>query len=620
MAQVRRDEPANGQGADAAPADLIIQNARITTMDPANPAATAVAIRDGRFIRVGNAGDVARLKGPRTRVIDAGGRPAIPGLHDSHSHVIRGGRLYNMELRWDGVPSLSIALRMLKEQVARTPAPQWVRVIGGWTEFQFAERRMPTLDELNEIGGETPIFILNLYRLAMLNRAALRAVGYTKDTPTPPGSIMERDRFGNPTGLLIAKPNAALLYATLDKGPTLSPEDQINSTRLYLRELNRLGITSISDAGGGTQNYPEDYQVYADLASRGELTIRTSYSLTTQHPQQEFEDYDRWMQMTSPDAGDDMYKMAGAGELIAYTGYDFENFSEPQPVGPPMTEAVIKPILTHLIEHRWPFRLHATYDETIVRFLNLIEEIDRETPLNGLRWFFDHAETVSANSLERIARLGGGIAVQDRLAFQGEYFVNRYGVAKGANAPPLRQMIDAGLPVGAGTDATRVSSYNPWLSLHWLHTGETLGGLAMNGVRNRLPREEALRLYTTGSAWFSGDAGTKGAIAVGQLADLAIISADYFRVPAPEIKNITSLCTIVGGNVVYADSAFSDLAPPRLPVSPSWSPVAFYDGIYRAKEPVAALSSIAQCGHALHGGLSKIVGAAGLSLDLCCFD
>ena len=607
MNQTTRNGSVNGNGADSAPADLIVRNARITTMDPANPAATAVAIRDGRFVGVGNAGDMARLRGPATRVIDAGGRPVIPGLHDSHSHVIRGGRLYNMELRWDGVPSLSIALRMLKEQVARTPAPQWVRVIGGWTEFQFAERRMPTLDELNEIGGETPIFILNLYRLAMLNRAALRAVGYTKDTPAPPGSVMERDNLGNPTGLLLAKPNAALLYATLDKGPTLSAEDQVNSTRLYLRELNRLGITSISDAGGGTQNYPEDYRVYADLAARGELTIRTSYSLTTQRPQHELEDYERWMKLTSPGAGDDMYKMAGAGELVAYTGYDFENFSEPQPIAPPGTEGVIKPILSHLIRNRWPFRLHATYDEAIVRFLTIIEEIDRETPLDGLRWFFDHAETVSQESIERIARLHGGIAVQDRLAFQGEYFSERYGAVKAANAPPLRQMIDAGLPVGAGTDATRVSSYNPWLSLHWLHTGETLGGLVMNGVRNRLPREEALRLYTTGSAWFSGDAGTKGAIAVGQLADLAIISADYFRVPAPEIKNITSLCTIVGGKIVYADSAFSDLAPARLPVSPSWSPVAVYDGIYRENEPVAAGARLAHAGHA-H------------SSDLCSFD
>jgi predicted amidohydrolase YtcJ len=583
-------------------------------MDPANPAATAVAIRDGRFVGIGNAGDMARFRGPATRVIDAGGRSVIPGLHDSHSHVIRGGRLYNMELRWDGVPSLSIALRMLKEQVARTPAPQWVRVIGGWTEFQFAERRMPTLDELNEIGGETPIFILNLYRLAMLNRAALRAVGYTKDTPAPPGSIMERDNLGNPTGLLLAKP-----YATLVKGPSLSPVDLVNSTRLYLRELNRLGITSISDAGGGTQNYPEDYRVYADLASRGELTIRTSYSLTTQHPQHELEDYERWMKLTSPDVGDDMYKMAGAGELIAYTGYDFENFSEPAPTAPPETAGIIKPILSHLIRNRWPFRLHATYDEAIGRFLTIIEEIDRETPLNGLRWFFDHAETVSQESIERIARLHGGIAVQDRLAFQGEYFSERYGVAKAANAPPLRQMIDAGLPVGAGTDATRVSSYNPWLSLHWLHTGETLGGLAMNGVRNRLPREEALRLYTTGSAWFSGDTGSKGAIAVGQLADLAIISADYFRVPAPEIKNITSVCTIVGGKIVYADSDFSDLAPARLPVSPSWSPVAVYDGIYRGNEPVTAFSRIGHAGHA-HGGISKLLGGSGLSLDLCCFD
>ena len=176
---------------------------------------------------------------------------------------------FNMELRWDGVPSLADALRMLKEQARRTPPPQWVRVVGGWTEFQFAERRMPTLEEINQVAPETPVFVLHLYDRALVNGAALRAMGYTRETPEPPAGEIQRDKAGNPTGLLIAKPNAMVLYASLAKGPKLAHDDQVNSTRLFMRELNRLGLTSVIDAGGGFQNYPEDYQVIEDLGLKG---------------------------------------------------------------------------------------------------------------------------------------------------------------------------------------------------------------------------------------------------------------------------------------------------------------------------------------------------------------
>src|SRR5207245_3934030 len=222
------------------------------TLDPKNPEATNLAVRNGRIVGVDEAEDYER--GPNTKMIDLKGRRVIPGLNDSHLHVIRGGLNYNMELRWDGVPSLADGLRMLKEQARRTPSGQWVRMVGGWSEFQFAERRMPTLDELNRAAPDTPVFILHLYDRALLNRAALRAVGYTKDSPNPPGAEIVRDAGGNPTGILIARPNALILYNTLAKGPKLPPEYQVNSSRHFMRELNRLGITSAIYAGGGFHN------------------------------------------------------------------------------------------------------------------------------------------------------------------------------------------------------------------------------------------------------------------------------------------------------------------------------------------------------------------------------
>ena len=559
--------------------DLILYNGRITTLDPGQTEAAAVAIAGGRFMAVGGE-ELLATAGEGTQRIDLKGRRVVPGLNDSHIHVIRGGLNFNMELRWDGVPSLAQALEMLREQARRTPPPQWVRVIGGWTEFQFAERRMPTLAEINAVAPDTPVFVLHLYDRALVNAAALRALGYTKMTPDPPGSRLERDKEGTPTGLLVARPNAQLLYASLAKGPKLGPDDQANSTRLFMRELNRLGITSAIDAGGGFQNYPDDYRVIGELAKRDELTLRIAYNLFTQRPGEEYDDFARWTGMTAPGAGNDLYRVNGAGEMLVFSAADFEDFLEPRPDLAPAMEAELQRVVGLLVTKRWPFRLHATYDESISRFLDVFEAIDREVPFAGLRWFFDHGETISDRNLERVKRLGGGIAIQDRMAFQGEYFVARYGADAARRAPPIGRMLAMGIPVGAGTDATRVASYNPWVSLYWLVTGRTVGGLALYGEENRLDRTEALRLYTEGSAWFSGDDGRKGRIAVGQLADLAVLSADYLTVPDVEIKGIESLLTVMDGRIVHGGGEFAPLAPPIPLPSPDWSPVAAFGGAH----------------------------------------
>lgn len=562
----------------AAHPELILHHGRIATQDEQRSFAEAVAIRDGRFLAVGTDRDILPLRGPFTQVVDLSGRTVIPGLNDSHLHVIRGGLNYNLELRWDGVPSLADGLRMLREQAARTPAPQWVRVVGGWSEFQFAEKRLPTLEELNTAAPDTPVFVLHLYCQAMLNRAALRAVGYDKNTPNPPGGEIQRDAQGNPTGLLIARPNASILYATLAKGPKLPVEYQYNSTRQFMRELNRLGLTSVIDAGGGFQNYPDDYAVINELHRRGELTLRIAYNLFTQKPQQEKEDFQRWIQQAKPGQGDDTLRLNGAGEMLVFSAADFEDFLEPRPDLPSRLETDLEDVVSLLAAHRWPFRLHATYNESITRFLNVFEQVNKSFPLDGLHWFLDHAETISDRNIDRVRALGGGIAVQHRMAFQGEYFVARYGQAAVAATPPIKKMLQAGLPVGAGTDATRVANYNPWDSIYWLVSGRTVGGYELYPEENRLSRMEALRLYTVGSAWFSSEGGRKGSIVPGQFADLAVLSEDYFSVPEERIKRVESVLTILGGNVVHATGELTDLAPPPLPVMPDWSPARHFGG------------------------------------------
>ena len=306
--------------------DLLLYNARITTLDRKQPEVSAILMSGGRVAAIGEDKEVKSRAGKDTLQIDLKQKRVIPGLNDSHLHLIRGGLSYNMELRWDGVPSLAYALGMLKEQAARTPPPQWVRVIGGWSEFQFAEKRMPSLQELNAIAPDTPVFILHLYDRALLNAAALRAVGITKTTPDPKGGRIERDKNGNPTGLLIAEPNALILYSTLAKGPKLPLQDQMNSTRHFMRELNRLGVTSCIDAGGGFQNYPEDYQVVQELHKQDLLTLRIAYNLFTQRPGDELADFQKWSKMITPYSGDDMYRQNGAGEMLVFSAADFEIF------------------------------------------------------------------------------------------------------------------------------------------------------------------------------------------------------------------------------------------------------------------------------------------------------
>jgi predicted amidohydrolase YtcJ len=592
--------------------DLILHQGRFATLDRSNPTASAVAIKDGRFVQVGHERDIMPLAGRETRVVDLKGRRVLPGLIDNHLHIIRGGLTFNMELRWDGVRSLADAMALLKRQVAITPPPQWVRVVGGFTAHQFEEKRLPTIEEINAVAPQTPVFLLHLYDRALLNGAGLRAVGYTKDTPDPPAGEIVRDAQGNPTGLLIAKPNAGILYATLAKGPKLPFDYQVNSTRHFMRELNRLGVTGAIDAGGGFQNYPEDYAVIQKLSKEGQLTVRLAYNLFTQKPKGEKADFLNWTRTSKYKQGDDYFRHNGAGEMLVFSAADFEDFRQPRPDMPPEMESELDEVVRILAQNRWPWRLHATYDETIERALDVFERVNRDIPLAGLNWFFDHAETISERSMDRIAALGGGIAVQHRMAYQGEYFVEHYGSAAAEATPPIAKMLQKGIRVSGGTDATRVASYNPWVSLAWLVTGKTVAGMRLYPQRNCLDRETALRMWTENVTWFSNEEGKKGRIQVGQFADLIVPDRDYFSCADDEIADTTSDLTIVGGKVVYGAGDFAEYdeaAPP--PAMPDWSPVRTFGGYAawadskRATEPALrrTLAMSCDCTHAcnVHG-------------------
>jgi predicted amidohydrolase YtcJ len=567
-----RDGTAGGE------ADLIVCNAKITTLQGSGSVAEALAVRGEKFVAVGGQTEVMRLAGDGTRVVDAGGRRVIPGLNDSHMHAIRGGLQYNLELRWDGVGSLQRGLEMIRDQARRTPQGQWVRVMGGWSPYQFTEKRMPAVAELTAAAPQVPVLVLFGYSQALLNRAGAAALGLS-----PHGEPAASGQYEFTEGGLVVSGNTAV-YAAISGLPGLpDPSDRLSSTQYFLRELNRFGLTSTVDAGESATAYPEDYQAVATLAAQPGFPVRISNFLFAQKPGTELP---FWEKLTAQEHRGlnralsrlNGYVLRGAGEVLAWSAHDYENFLAPRPE---LTEQAITQTaaVTRVVaRHQWPIRVHATYDQTISRLLDVFEQVFDETGYTA-RWAIDHAETITAANIARIKAMGGGIAVQNRLSFSGEYFAERYGPRAAASVQPLRQIMDTGIPVGAGTDATRPASYNPWIALYWMVTGRTVGGTQITSHGSRLSREEALRLYTAGSAWFSGEEDVKGTIAPGQYADFAIVSADYLSVPDEQITAIESVLTVTGGDVVYTAPPFEAFSPvPLPPATPAWSPVAIFGG------------------------------------------
>lgn len=564
------------------PADTLIVNARVATLNPRQPNAEALAIKGERIVAVGSQNGIEAYRGPSTRVIDAARRTVIPGLNDAHTHFIRGGLTYTNEVRWDGVPSLAEGMRRVREQARRTPPPHWVQVIGGWTWAQFAEKRYPTLDEINAATGETPCMIMHLYDRAWLNLAAVRVLGWDKEIPKLFGGFVERDANGRPTGLVMSTTSLASLVSVWLRVPRLSPDEQIVSTRHFMREHNRLGLTSVIDAGGGGQNFPDNYAAIAKLAADNQLTLRIGYELFAQAPGKELGNYETWSKIVKIGEGNDYYRMIGAGEYISYAAGDPANFAKDWVVPPPgVMESQFTAIVKYLAGLKWPFRQHATFDATASRVLGVLEEVNREVPLKSLRWGLDHCEEMSPKTLERIAALGGSINIQNRMSLDGEAFAQKYGAQMAADAPPIARIRAMGIPLACGTDANRATSYNPWIGVHWLLTGKTLGGAKLQGDRNLLDRTEALRLYTAGGAWMSSEEQKKGTLEAGKLADLAVLSGDYFSIPLDQVMDLESVLTMVGGRVAYASGPFSSLDAPALPTLPGWLPVQHYGGYHK---------------------------------------
>lgn len=533
--------------------DTILLNGKIVTVDPQFSTREALAIRGGRIVASGSSADVRKLAGPTTRLIDLGGRTVVPGLIDSHMHAIRAALSFSTEVNWIGARSLAEALGRIREAAHTMKPGAWLIVAGGWTVPQFKENRRPTQAELVEAAPDNPVYVQLGYGWAMLTPKALETLHIVSDADLPSGGKLERDANGKPTGGVSGGQNA--IIALFDRLPKPTFDEQVEGTKQFFRELNRLGITGVVDPGGNNMT-PESYQALFQVWREHQLTVRIAYALCGITPGKEFEELKDLTQLLPMGFGDRMLRFNGIGERITWA---MNNNDKP-------TEAEKEKyyeIARWAAERGMSLTMHWPRDASVGQLLDIFERVNREVPVTGLRWSIAHLNDASPASLRRMKALGVGWTVQDAMYFTGEQFQKQEGVEAARRAPPVETAKEIGVVVGAGTDAHRVASYNPFTALQWFLDGKTVSGVALRSTEETPSRAEALRLYTLGSAWFAHDDDQRGSLEAGKLADLAVLSKDYLTAPVAEVGGIESLLTMVGGRIVYAAAPFTPLEADR---------------------------------------------------------
>jgi predicted amidohydrolase YtcJ len=530
-------------------ADSILINGKILTVDSQFTTQQALAVRDGKILAAGSTADIRKLAGRDSQVIDLGGRTVIPGLIDSHLHGIRAALSFSTEVNWIGAPSLDEALSRITQASRTMKAGAWLIVAGGWNVQQFKERRLPTQAELIAAAPNNPVYVQLGYGWVMLTPAALKALNIAGEADLPAGLRFEKGPDGKPTGAVTGGQNG--IIALFDKLPKPTPEEQIEGTKQFFRELNRLGMTGFIDPGGNNL-FPPDYAALFKVWRDGQMTVRVAFSLNGQTPGMEFEEYQSLTRLLPMGFGDDMLKFNGIGERITW---DMNNNERPTPEQKDRYYQIIE----WAARQGMTLTMHWNRDASANELLTLFEKLNREVPIGGLRWSIAHLNDASGSTLQRMKALGMGWTVQDAMYFGGEQFQQQNGVEAARRSPPVNTAKRIGVPVGAGTDAHRVASYNPFTALQWFLDGKTVSGTVTRGPEETPTRAEALRLYTIGSAWFSHDDSMRGSLQPGKSADLAVLSKDYTTIPVDQVGSIESLLTMVGGRIVYAAGPFSRL-------------------------------------------------------------
>jgi len=528
--------------ASAQAPDTVLVNGKIVTVDDRFTIAQALAIKGERILKVGTTAEVEALRGPQTRVIDLAGRTVIPGLIDNHAHWVRAAE--HDELRFDGVTSRQQALKMLADRVHSVPAGEWIVVLGGWSEEQFTdESRGFSLEELDRIAPNNPVVLQAVYNHSYLNSVALIAAKIDAATPDPQGGRIEKDAGGKPTGLVRGAGGVAFVAARV---PLQNQEAWLANTRKLVSYLNSMGVTAWLDAGGRGMG-AKHYEPYRYLADRGDLTIRLF-----------------WTTIRQPATPAQVDAVIGEiRDLKPFQGNDyFDNVGWGESVFAPVTTqllrvetntraedlAQMRRLLLALAERGIYVNSHVEMSTAIDAFLNEYESINKERPIKGLHWSFSHLDQVSEGQLERMKKLGMTAQIHSRPLIQGALMHKVHG-DKAWDMPPFRRIQDSGIHWGLGSDATAVTTSNPFYTLSFAVTGRMIGGRAVN--RQTITREEALIAHTRSNAIFLFQEGNLGSLAPGKYADLLVLDRDYLTVPDTEIKDIRPLVTMVGGQVVH---------------------------------------------------------------------
>lgn len=527
-------------------ADTILFNGKIVTVDKDFSVQQALAIGNGRILATGTSAAMKKLAGDKAKLVDLGGRTVIPGLTDGHIHGIRAALAFGTEVNWIGVPSLKEALEKIRAAAKAQKPGSWIVVAGGWTEEQFSEKRRPTPADIAALAPDNPVYIQHLYDWLLLSPKAMEALNIRDDADVAPGGKLARDG-DRPTGVIDANGNA--LGKIFDRLPKPTMEQQIDGSKKFFSEMNSLGITGIVD-GGGVSVYPASYQAVFRLWQDKELTVRVAYHLCSPKPGSELADLQNLTQLLPPGFGDPMLHFNGPGEILIWADWTDGDIT-------PDGKAKLAELLRWAASKRYSIQLHWNPDRTVHDLLDVVEDINKDFPVRDLRWAVLHLYNVSEDSLKRMKSLGLVWGVQDGLYFGGERLQREVGVDQARLMPRISTAMKLGLTVAGGTDAHRVSSYNPFVSLQWYLDGTTIGGTQTRGEAEAPSRRQALEMYTRNSAFIANDDDKRGTLEAGKFADLAVLSADYLTAPVKEIGKIRSVLTMVGGKAVYAAAPFA---------------------------------------------------------------
>lgn len=516
--------------------DLVMVNGKVLTVDANFTIAEALAIKDGRILAVGTSAEISALAGANTRVDDLEGRTVVPGLIDNHNHFVRATEQWYRQVRWDEVSSRATALSMLQERAAILPQGEWVVVLGGWIPEQFRDdQRLFTRAELDALLPENPVYIQQGYGRGFANSLALEQTGLLAGGPLANGVEVVN---GELTGVLNG---AAAFLSVADKITPTPDATWENSVQLAVQDYFAQGLTALLDIGGNTVT-PRHYDVLRRVAANGNLPLRVFYTLNgTNGVGASADEIITALNTIPARSGDDFFGQFTYGEMT-YEEIRDQNW-------PPTNDetANYARILATAAAQGWQIHEHSTNDEKIQVTLDLMAEVNATTPIAPLRWTLAHAEQASDATIARAKELGVVFALHSSGGLGA--------VAAAANGadvsrvPPIRQLEEAGVLWGLGSDGTVVSGYHPFQNIGW-----AVSGMAKNGVQllqATVSREAALRAHTLSNAWLMFKEDVLGSLEPGKYADLVVLDRDYMTIPAEDIANIKSVLTMVNGEVMY---------------------------------------------------------------------